>query len=547
MAPSTVPTDHWMVSLRYAPKDTPYIGTGRWTMPIKATKDRKIIDKIKENGMRLQEELKELRENPETRTQEKNPQNLWKNFKYISAKWAEFVTKNTHYKRATKLKNLHRDRKALLENPEFETNQDLQWNEALITKEIEYLERKTSKENRGITNAKIVTHGEKLGGMWSALSKSKKPRDLMRRLKIPNSTPPLYAERSDKMAALARQYHNEIQNRDMGTSTRERRERATENALNAIPDEQKFPDPLNSTLNENVSGMFVEMALKKAKNGSATGLDGCPYELWKTLNWEYQEARKLNRPGFDIVGTLTAVFNDIQEHGIENNTDFTEGWMCPLYKKKDKTEIENYRPITLLNTDYKLLTKALSLQLLEAIKHIVHKDQAGFIPGRSIFNHIRLTKIMIQYAEATEHNGAIIALDQEKAYDRITHEYLWKVLEAFELPEHFINTVKTLYKAAETTVIINGVKSDPFPVNRGVRQGDPISCFLFNIGIEPLACMIRNDNKVKGFHIPGTEDQCHGRVYLFCFSVFEVLIIRYDKMVSHMMPTCAFIFVIKGM
>jgi hypothetical protein len=157
MAPSTVPTDHWMVSLRYAPKDAPYIGTGRWTMPIKATKDRKIIDKIKENGMRLQEELKELRENPETRTQEKNPQNLWKNFKYISAKWAEFVTKNTHYKRATKLKNLHRDWKALLENPEFETNQDLQWNEALITKEIEYLERKTSKENRGITNAKIVT------------------------------------------------------------------------------------------------------------------------------------------------------------------------------------------------------------------------------------------------------------------------------------------------------------------------------------------------------------------------------------------------------
>ena len=63
-----------------------------------------------------------------------------------------------------------------------------------------------------------------------------------------------------------------------------------------------------------------------------------------------------------------------------------------MYKKKDTTLIENYRPITLLNSDYKLLTKALTLQLIEDIKKIVHRDQAGFIPGRSIFDHIRLTR-----------------------------------------------------------------------------------------------------------------------------------------------------------
>ena len=69
---------------------------------------------------------------------------------------------------------------------------------------------------------------------------------------------------------------------------------------------------------------------------------------------------------------------------------FALGWMCPIYKKKDQTEISNYRPITLLNTDYKLLTKVLAQQLLENIEHMVHPDQAGFIPKRSIFNNIRL-------------------------------------------------------------------------------------------------------------------------------------------------------------
>ena len=117
-------------------------------------------------------------------------------------------------------------------------------------------------------------------------------------------------------------------------------------------------------------------------------------DLWKALNKECQEAEKIGKQGFNIIATLTAVFKDIQEHGIEPGTDFTEGWMCPMYKKKERTKIENYRPITLLNTDYKILTKALSIQLTNPIKPMIHRDQAGFIPGRSIFNHIRLTKVM---------------------------------------------------------------------------------------------------------------------------------------------------------
>ena len=180
--------------------------------------------------------------------------------------------------------------------------------------------------------------------------------------------------------------------------------------------------------------------------------------------------------------------------------------MCLIYKKKDRTEISNYRPITLLNTDYKILTKALAIQLMDHILTLIHKDQAGFIPKRSIYDHIRLAKAIITYADITERDGAIIALDQEKAYDKIRHDYLWKTLEAFSLPQPFIQTIKALYQNAKTQVAINGILSEPFKITRGIRQGDPLSCPIFDLGIEPLACMIRSDPNLKGIKIPGLEE-----------------------------------------
>ena len=133
---------------------------------------------------------------------------------------------------------------------------------------------------------------------------------------------------------------------------------------------------------------------------------------------------------------------------------------CARYtRKKDPTDISNYHPITLLNTDYKLLTKVLAIQLMDPIHHLIHPNQAGFIPKRSIFDHIRLAKAIINYAEVMEENRTIIALDQEKVYDKIRHNYLWETLNAFGLPHLFTKTVKSLYQHTHTQVAINGVLS----------------------------------------------------------------------------------------
>ena len=181
------------------------------------------------------------------------------------------------------------------------------------------------------------------------------------------------------------------------------------------------------------------------------------------------------------------VFQDIQTHGIKENTNFALGWMCPIYKKKDQTEISNYCPITLLNTDYKLLTKVLTPQLIDHIKNLVYPDQAGFIPNCPIFNNIRLARMIIKYVEIAEEDGAIIMLDQEKTYNKIQHNYLWETLDWFSIPRIFTNTIKALYTNAHTQVMINGKLSPPYWITQGVHQGDPLLCTLFNLAIKLLA------------------------------------------------------------
>ena len=207
------------------------------------------------------------------------------------------------------------------------------------------------------------------------------------------------------------------------------------------------------------------------------------------------------------------VLTDMQEHGVDPRTQFTLGWMCPIFKKKERDQIKNYRPITLLNTDYKLLMKALSVDLASHIHSLIHPDQTGFILKRTIFDPIRLAQSMCAYADFMEEDGVIVALDQEKAYDKIDHHYLLETLKRFNLPYRFIRTVHSLYENVETATIINGIVSSPFKVTRGMRQGDPLSCLLFNLAIEPLACMLQNSPDLQGYEIAGVAQKIVASMY----------------------------------
>ncbi|KAJ2984424.1 hypothetical protein NUW54_g10519 [Trametes sanguinea] len=226
-----------------------------------------------------------------------------------------------------------------------------------------------------------------------------------------------------------------------------------------------------------------------------------------------EDCRHEGRRKLNVVRILADAFRDIQEHGIATGTDFAEGWMAPIYKEKGElSQIVNYRPITLLNTDYKLLTKVLALRLASVATDIIHPAQAGFMPGRRLRDQTQLAKVVIEWTEVAEVNGALVALDQEKAYDKIAHDYLWAILDKFGIPKQFSNIVKALYGQARTSVAINGVTSEPYVIYRGVRQGDPLSCLLFDLAIEPLSEMIRS-SELEGINVPQVIEAIKAKLF----------------------------------
>ena len=504
--PTAVPTDHWLVSLKFAPKDAPMIGNGRWTWYIPSLSGKPLLDEIIAKGTKLQTRLERLRDGSTTRD-ETNPQQLWETFKLDLQKIAKQKADKTHYKTTSCIKKLEKDRKEICDDPNFEYDENARAKESYLVNEISHLTKRNDKEKREDMRAQISSHGEQLGGIWSAINKEKSPRDLIRRLKTPGSNPPQYKRSTIRMAELARTYHQNLQTDAEQYPTDEERTQQINKPLDAIPAEQTLVEPRESGMNGLLNEESVSKALDSMKNGTATGLDGCPYKLWKALKKRHDEDTNARKQGFDIIKVLNYVYQDIQVNGLEEKSNFAQGWMCPLYKKKDPTEISNYHPITLLNTDYKVLSKALAVKLIDEIENLIHPDQAGFMRNRPIFNQIRLAKSIIDYAEITHENGAIVALDQEKAYDKIKHDYLWETMEKFEIPHTFTNTVKALYGNAHTRVAINGIFSEPYKVTRGVRQGDPLSCALFDLAIEPLACRLRSDPRLQGYRIPGAEEK----------------------------------------
>jgi hypothetical protein len=222
------------------------------------------------------------------------------------------------------------------------------------------------------------------------------------------------------MANIARNYHNNIQAERKETPPIDR-----ENTIRRVLGRtaRKVTDQQVEDLKRKLTREDVAEALKLSANDRAPGEDGIMYEIWKTLDSRFITLEKEGKPAFDILEALCMVYNDIQTHGMMKNTGFSKSWMAPFYKKNDRADIANYRPISLLNTDYKIMTKALTIKLARAAPTLIHPAQAGFVPGRHIYDQIWLTKRVIDLAEATEIHGVIVALDQEKAYDKIEHDY----------------------------------------------------------------------------------------------------------------------------
>ncbi|KAJ3614549.1 hypothetical protein NHX12_018121 [Muraenolepis orangiensis] len=172
-----------------------------------------------------------------------------------------------------------------------------------------------------------------------------------------------------------------------------------------------------------------------------------------------------------------------------------------LPKKGNVQDIKNWRPVSLLSVDYKLLSKALATRLGRAVEQVIHRDQTYCVPGRSMVDNIHLIRDVLEVSSSLDINTGLISLDQEKAFDRVEHSFLWKVMEKFGFSAGFIAKIKVLYNNIESVLKFNGGLCAPFRVCRGVRQGCALSGMLYALSLEPLLNKIRS--KLQGLFLPG--------------------------------------------
>ena len=254
-----------------------------------------------------------------------------------------------------------------------------------------------------------------------------------------------------------------------------------------------------------ISNECLLSALRQCPPGRAPGLDGLAYEVYSTF-----------------ADTLMPILAEACNEAFSLGDDAflppsqREGVITLLHKGGDKPvdQLSSFRPITLLNTDYKLLARVLVQRLTPLVDAVTDPTQTAFVPGRWIGDNILQHLEEVDYCMETDTPGCVLFLDFSQAYDRLARDWLFEVMTRMQFPVVALQWVKLMLHGTKARVRYHGWHTPLMDINSGVAQGSPLSPLLWVLAAQPLSSrmqLLQQQGVVGGIALPdGTlAPPCH--------------------------------------
>lgn len=201
----------------------------------------------------------------------------------------------------------------------------------------------------------------------------------------------------------------------------------------------------------------------------------------------------------EVIRLIMSILIQSNVYGVLIPSNWIKNVIKVAYKKNDKSDIDNYRPLFMIEFVYKIFISIINNRLAGLVAKCLSRHQTTFMSKRFIYDNIKKAQTLLNLTKVEDKFLYLALLDQYKTYDQVDHEHLWRFLRAMSVSEFIIIVIQGCYFSAEFIVVVNKYSLRSFRILRDVRQGCSLFCLLYNCVIESLALLIINDSRLSRY------------------------------------------------
>ena len=469
----TIKSDHSLLKLSFCSEKDHARGRGLWKFNASLLQDNDYIMLLKDTIN------KSVRDSKNLITKELT-------WDYLKCRICSETISYSIKQKKEKTKHLHTLEKKLSDLEQLlgsRTCSDIQQEYLETQKEIEGIHDEIARGHMIRSRCRLIEEFERPTKYFLNLEKTSQTIRHIRSLKIDDGI----TFDPDRILNEQKAFYSKLYTEDNGSLDTD--DKYCQDIKNAIP---KISTEYKELCDQEIDLDEITAVVQSLPNNKSPGPDGFTAEFYKFF-WH------------DIGKIVHQTYKDAYKKGSLIGTQ-KQGVIHLIPKKdKDLTVLSSWRPLSLLNIDYKILAKVLSKRLQDTLSEIISPDQIGYIKHRFCGENTRLIADVIEYCKIYKYPCIILLIDFEKAFDTVRWSFLHKLLIYYGFGKQFQKWISILYAESESCVTNNGHLSSYFKLSRGIRQGCPISALLFLLVAEVAAVLIRKSKEMHGIHVNEQE------------------------------------------